>query len=132
MLALSACTRATEDPNSEFSIPPTIEVVLPDDNSIFYTSEGPNRQADLHFIGRDDVTVDWVSITVINSRDQEVYYDKDITRTTSTSFEMFRNFSTEAADTYTVIFEVSDTAENTLEARRTIIFEDRVELDTDS
>ncbi len=131
LMVISSCTKVTEDPNSEESEAPTIEVVSPNDNDVFYTSEGSLSQADFHFFGRDDVTIDWVAITVKNSANEEVHYEKKIMRKTITSFEMFRNFSTENADTYTVIFEVADTAGKTVEARRTIFFEHRVETDTD-
>lgn len=133
-LVLSSCIfdKADEDPNDERGEDPTIEVISPEDGDVYYTSEGANRQADFHFWGRDDVTVDYVSITVLNSSGEQVHHEKKIIRQTTLEVEMFRNFSTENADSYTVVFEVSDTAKNIVEATRTIFFENRVDTDLDA
>ncbi len=126
---LDSCAKAQEDPFTEETNPPTLQVILPDEGDVFYTSEGPRRQADLHFIAMDDITIDYVQIIVENSAGQEAYNRRITMRETTLTYDMFRNFSTTEAGEYTVKYLVADTAGNTAEAERTIYFEDRVPTD---
>jgi len=129
IVLLNSCTKAQEDPNSEFTDPPTLQVILPNNGDVYFTSEGPRRQADLHFIAMDDITIDYVQIIVENSAGQEAYNQRVTMRETTLTYDMFRNFSTTEAGEYTVKYLVADTAEKTAEAEITIYFEDRVATD---
>lgn len=126
---LNSCAKAQEDPNSEFSEPPTLQVILPNNGDIYYTSPGPRRQADLHFAAMDDITLHSVQMIVENSAGQEVLNQKITFRETTETYDMFRNFSTTEAGEYTVKYLVADTAEKTAEAEITIYFEDRESTD---
>ena len=132
VLSVISCAKPQEDPdNLGNSIAPTIIVYTPNNNTIFYTS-GERSVATFHFEGKDDVTVDWVAITVLDSSGAEMHYEKKVVAEAKTAYRMYRSYRNEVAGTYTVIFEVSDTANNVVEARRTIVFQDRTDGGTDA